>query len=66
LVYLRQYNEQRLLIVINFADAPFSLDLSQLAREAVLQLSSLFSPVTAVSDSSVFVQAHESLFWVLD
>jgi len=66
LVYLREYNEQRLLIVINFADAPFSLDLSQLAREAVLQLSSLFSPVTAVSDSSVFVQAHESLFWVLD
>ncbi len=66
LVYLRQYNEQRLLIVINFADAPFSLDLSQLARRAVLQLSSLFMPVTAVSGSRVVVRAHESLLLELD
>jgi alpha-glucosidase len=66
LVYLRQSREQRLLIVINFADAPFSLDLSPLARRAVLRLSSLFTPVTAVSGSRVVVQAHESLLLELD
>jgi alpha-glucosidase len=66
LIYLRQFNEQRLLIIINFAGTDFTLDLSRLAQRAILQLSSLFTPMEAVNISEVEVKAHESLLLQLD
>jgi len=66
LIYLRQYNEQRLLIVINFADTEFVLDLSHLAQGVVLQLSSRFTAMEDINIESVAVKAHESLLLQLD
>ncbi len=66
LIYLRQYNEQRLLIVINFADTEFALDLSRLAQGVVLQLSSLFTAMEDINIESVVVKAHESLLLQLN
>ncbi len=66
LIYLRQYNEQRLLIIINFAATEFTLDLSHLAQRAVLQLSSLFTPKAGINIERITVDAHESLLLQLD
>lgn len=64
--YLRQYNDQRLLIMINFADTEFTVDLSGLAQGVVLQLSSLFTPMESINIEKVVVKAHESLLLQLD
>lgn len=66
LIYLRQFGEQRLLIIINFAETEFTLDLSRLVESVVLQLSSLFTPMEVINIRRVSVKAHESLLFRLD
>lgn len=66
LIYLRQYNEQRLLIIINFAAAECTLDLSHLAQGTVLHLSSRFTPRAGINIERMTVDAHESLLLQLE
>lgn len=59
--YLRQYEGQRLLVIINFTNKEFTFDLSKLARQVALLLSSEFSPREALMPEQVVIKAHESL-----
>lgn len=64
--YLRQFNGQHLLIIINFADRDFTLDLSKLARRAELLLSSEFSSMEPIRLERMVIKANESLLLRLD
>jgi alpha-glucosidase len=64
--YLRQYEGQRLLVIINFANREFSFDLSNLTRQVVLLLSSEFSLIESINPERMVIKAHESLLLQLE
>jgi alpha-glucosidase len=66
LAYLRQYEGQCLLVITNFTDREFTLDLSKLARHAALLLSSEFSRMEPIKLERMVVRANESLLLQLD
>lgn len=66
MAYLRQYEGQRLLVIINFANREFSFDLSNLTRQAVLLLSSEFSLMESINPERMVIKAHESLLLQLE
>lgn len=66
LAYLRQFNNQRLLVVINFADSVVTLNFSHLAHQAVLQLSSTLTGVKNININQVVMKAYEGLLLQLD
>lgn len=64
--YLRQYKEQRLLVIINFANRNFTLDLSKLAYQTTLLLSSEFRKMESIRPEQLVIEANESLLLRLD
>lgn len=61
LAYLRQYEAERVLIVINFSDKETLLNLSQLATQVDLLLSSEFTAVAFADAKKIAVRGHEGL-----
>jgi alpha-glucosidase len=61
IAYLRQHDEERALIIINFTDQESTLDLSALARHIRLLLSSEFSRLESLTPERVVIKAYESL-----
>ena len=59
--YMRTYGDERLLIVLNFADSTYRLDFSQLGREAEILLSTGMESSGKVRLRALYVVGNEGL-----